>query len=383
MSKVKEKLLSEFIRYFGPAEWIIQSPARVNIIGEHTDYNLGLSLPFAVNRYLWIFARKNDSGKINIIANDLNESFTINLDKPEFGSSGFERYFLSVLRSAGDNHLSLSGLDILFGGDIPIGAGMSSSSALTCGFVFLINEAFDLNISNDDMILWASIAENATGLEGGKMDQTTILKAKKDHALLLDFYYQSCVMVPLDLKDHHFLLLYSNIQHSLVDTEYNARREECKALLKIINQSRGLNINFRQLDQTMISEASFINKDTSFDKLSFVLAENVRVIKTVKCLKQGDFLKLGSILYDSHDGLSNIYQVSCPELDFIVHHTKEIDCVLGARMMGGGFGGCALTLIKGDFKPEIFHSIQTKYLKKFKRTLDLIPVGSSDGISVL
>jgi galactokinase len=376
-------IISSFHKKFGFPEIIVQSPGRINIIGEHTDYNHGLALPFAADKYIWFCAKKNGTSKMNIYAVDIDESSVVDTKNPILNSNNFDRYFASALKICNNYSLQSGGLDIAFGGNIPIGAGLSSSSSLTCGFFYLINHLFQFYLSDEDLINYSSEAENNTGVEGGKMDQTTIVKASRHKAFLLDFYYNKETIIALELDNHQFVLLHSNTHHKLADTEYNKRRSECTSILKKINSELEIKKSIRQLDRKMLEEAKKLNPVLTLDRLHFVLEENERVLYSVDMIKQNNLPALGSLMYESHSGLSQLYNVSCPELDFIVAGTKEIDNVLGARMMGGGFGGCALALIKGDYREVDFTHLQNQYSQRFNKPLDIIPVSTSDGIKII
>ena len=337
-----DQVFNVFKEAFGYPALALKAPGRANIIGEHTDYNDGYVLPFAIDQGIYFYAKSSTDSISKVHALDVNETFQFkHLKEIELFPPWFE-----YLKNA----LSLLQIDtsfeMCFGGNLPLGAGMSSSSALTTGFISILNELFSLNISNEELIQYASVAENGTGLDGGKMDQTSILLGEKNHVLLIDCYRQEVEKIPFQLKESKLVLFDSGVQHKLADTAYNQRRNTCRAFLKICSERLGKN-SFRALE---LNDLEKIREFLSIEQWScgkYVLEENQRVLKAVQYIRQCDE-GFGPILFEGHEGLANLYNVSCPELDLLVTLAKNQPGIKGARLMGGGFGGCTINLVEKD-----------------------------------
>ena len=379
MNNSIETVISHLQKYSGRPDIVIKSPGRINIIGEHTDYNEGLALTFAADKSIYFAGRINKSDVINLFALDINGHKKIHVHRDN-SSSDFDRYIISALHVLRSEKLIAGGLDLVFGGDLPIGAGLSSSSSLTCGFIYLLNKIFSFGLNNNEIIRFASMAENSTGLVGGTMDQKTIMMAQKKRAMLLDFYYDSESFVPLDLEGSRFVLFNSNTKHELINSDYNVRRNECEKELSILVEQIGEEKSFRQVDYQMID---FAKEKTGkkFPRLSYVLEENDRVLNAVDFLRNKEYERIGDLLLESHYGLRDKYQVSCEELDWIVAYSERQDFILGCRIMGGGFGGCAIALVEDPFDRDSFDLMAKAYFDKFQKSLNVIPVRSSESIT--
>jgi len=335
-------VFSAFKDAFGYPALALKAPGRANIIGEHTDYNDGYVLPFAIDQGIYFYAKSSTNSISKIHALDVDDAFQFKqLKEIELFPPWFE-----YLKNA----LTLLQIDkpfeMCFGGNLPLGAGMSSSSALTTGFISILNELFSLNLSSEELIQYASMAENGTGIEGGKMDQTSILLGEKDHVLLIDCYLQEVEKIPLNLKESKFVLFDSGVQHKLAETAYNQRRNTCRELLQISHKHLGKN-SFRGLNINELESIRDLLTHNQWSCGKYVLEENQRVLKTVQLIRESNE-NFGDILFDGHDGLSQLYNVSCPELDLLVSLAKGHSGIKGARLMGGGFGGCTINLIKKD-----------------------------------
>jgi galactokinase len=375
----KEIILNAFYENFGQPEIAVFAPGRANIIGEHTDYNDGFVLPFAIDHGVWFYARKNQSDKLTIIAINTDERIEIDLHGHYDPVLGWDRFFNQVLQAM--SGYPVKGADIVFGGDLPIGAGISSSSAITCGFVRVIDLLNDLQFDADEIVNTAITAERGSGVRGGIMDQYTIVNGMKDKAILLDCRTNSHEDIDIKLGNHCLYLFNTNVKHNLVNTDYNNRRAQCEEAVSLINQYykkinalRDLNINDLPGIQGVLNEMLY-------KRASFVICENERVIAAVDALKTNNFEALGQLLFASHDGLSNDYEVSCRELDWLVEYALEKnDIFAGARMMGGGFGGCTINLTRGRLDENLRDDLMTTYYKKFGIKLQIIPISPQDGI---
>ena len=358
---IKEKLLNHHNKIFGKPEIVVASPGRANIIGEHTDYNQGLVLPYALNKHIYMSASRSPEPYFHVYSADQKRYVDFSIKE---GRPSWARYFDQVITFIEDHFGKVPGLEITMLSDLPIGAGVSSSSALTCGVIYLINEYMDLNLSTEKMIQIATFTEHGVGLQGGTMDQSTILKATKDCAILMDFGNNKEEYIPLIMDGYDFYLVYSDISHSLVDSEYNIRRKECDKATDIISN------NYKKIDH--ISQLNIVDIDQLdlpqplFKRVSFVIEENQRVRDVAFKLKEGKIAEIGSLINDSHQGLTDKYEVSTEQVDWLVERLQNQTHIEGARMIGGGFGGSILVLLKDEYKGEI-ETVVSEYNRKFDK----------------
>lgn len=375
---MKYSILEQYNSKFTNPQIYVKSPGRANIIGEHTDYNHGLVLPFAINQCIHMYIGKNNTKKLRLFANDLEEYQEIHLERLKFQTEGWTRYFVNALVAC--EYDGKSGIDISFGGDLPQGGGVSSSSALTCGFLSGINTMFQLGYGMDQLIDMASQAENGIGLNGGIMDQTAIIKGKKDHALKIDFLDHSIEEINLPNRGYTFYLFNSGQKHNLVETEYNIRRKQCEDALNIL-QVKIPNIEtFRDITQKNID---LHLHDVTFKKrCQHVLDENQRVVEAAMLLKNEAYEDIGTLLLQSHQSLSSNYEVSTAEIDYLVDRSQEISNMLGSRIMGGGFGGCTINFVKGTLSNDALFQLKMDYERRTNLQLEVIEVKASDGIQV-
>ncbi len=372
---------SHFVNKYGSPELTLQVPGRVNIIGEHTDYSGGDVLPFAINKYVHFISKKSTLPYSRITAIDLNDQIDLTTDiiLPE---NHWARYFKSAIRSLENQNYHIGTVDICFKSSIPIGAGVSSSSAITCGFIKLLSIHFNLNLDDNKLIELASIAENNTGVMGGIMDQTAIIKGIKNHASLINCNTTEIKNIKITLPGHQWLLINSGVQHNLVMTDYNNRTQESHQALSLIQSQfpelksqveiNKVHLDFLRLKNSLLSKRArhFFN-------------EQKRVKKIVNAIFLKDSDKIGQLLFECHDSLQNLYEVSCPEIDFLIDRLKEIDTVKGARIMGGGFGGAVICLIDKDAKDQIMKKISLPYLERFKIDLSSFIAYPSDGLKII
>ncbi|MFN8338718.1 MAG: galactokinase [Saprospiraceae bacterium] len=378
--KKKNEILSFFKNHYcKPADYVLFAPGRANIIGEHTDYNEGFVLPFAISKGLWFAAKKNDTSIVNIIACDVDQKSQIHLENMSISPIyDWSKYFLQVLMLVSKENIT--GIDVVFGGDLPIGAGVSSSSAIICGFIALLNQLFDLKMDANQLLDAAITAERGQGVRGGIMDQYTIFNGKANQAILLDCRSNLPEYLSLDLGKHKFYLINTKVKHNLISTDYNNRRADVdKAVAHISTYYKPIK-SLRDVNIADLIHLQSILDDTLFRRVSFVVQENDRVLKTKVAFKNHQFDQLGILLYASHDGLSQMYEVSCDELDWLVNYTLDKDEFLGARMMGGGFGGCTINLTSHTLSESKMKELSDSYFSKFGLYPDIFEVSPADGI---
>jgi galactokinase len=369
---------------FNPNNWelIIESPGRINIIGEHIDYNNGFVLPTAIDKKIEFKFNRNGSLKTcNIRSNNFNTGFSFELNEVRKSENQWENYILGVIFEINQLTDKLRGFDCVLDSDIPIGSGISSSAALECGLAFGLNELFNLNLSKQTIVELSQKAEhNYVGTQCGIMDQFASVMSKKDHVILLDCESLEYKYIPIHIEPFKILLLNTNVSHNLASGEYNTRRSQCETGVEIIKKKYPTVNSLRNVSLSMLQEFTSKMDRVIFNRCTYVVEENKRVLKAVEALKKDLLPKLGEYMYATHNGLQNLYKVSCPELDFLVDFSKKYDDVLGARMMGGGFGGCTINIVHQDAVPVFITEASKAYFNKFKiklTTFGAMPCGGT------
>lgn len=381
---MNKKLLKEvqlsFTKYFATDPLMVFSPGRINLIGEHTDYNEGFVFPAAINMGIALAIQKSDTESSQVYALDKKEIYEFSLNNIQPLKDGsWRNYVLGVISEIQKLGIVLENFNISFAGDIPGGAGMSSSAALENSVVFGLNELFNLKISKEQMILISQKAEhNYAGVRCGIMDQYASMFGKNKSALLLDCRTIKSKSFKIDFKNYRLLLINTNVKHDLSESAYNDRREACERVSKLL-KIKALRDACKQ-DLETIKEQ--ISKE-DYSKATYVIEENKRVEEFTKAINIDSLKTLGALLYQSHDGLSNKFKVSCKELDFLVEQTKSNKNILGARMMGGGFGGCTINLIKKTEVANFKKEIGTNFKNEFNRDCSIYQVKLSKGTRVV
>lgn len=362
---------------------IVKSPGRINLIGEHTDYNDGFVLPTAIDKVITFTFTKNDSNHLfEVSSKDLGKSFQGDLRKVEPLAVGWENYVLGVIAGLLQRSDKLRGFSCTLESDIPIGSGVSSSAALECGIAVGLNELFQLGLDPISLVKLSQKAEHEyVGAQCGIMDQFTSVMSKAGHVILLDCRSLDFSYVPLKPEKYCFLLVNSHVHHSLASTEYNTRRQECSEAVAIIRKSYPEVSSLRDVTRTKLEEQKNVLTDTLYRRSKFVVEENQRVLDAEVALRRGDLPTLGDLLYQSHVGLRDEYEVSCPEIDYLVDFTRDYPEVLGSRIMGGGFGGCSLNLVHEKAVSNLVDRLAPSYNQKFGKTLSWFVAKPSGGTS--
>ena len=369
-------LLATFKNRFGSIPLLIWSPGRINLIGEHTDYNLGYVLPAAIDRGICLALQRSEGRASTWIASDTGETYQPDeametLVRP----AGWIAYFHGILAEL-QKRGSLPGpFNLIFSGNIPPGAGLSSSAALENAFVFGLNELFKLGLSKLDMVHISHTAEqDFIGLQCGIMDPFAGMFGKAGGATFLDCRSLKSEWIPLPMAGYQWLLLDTGVKHNLAETAYNERRNTCEAVAMRLGLPSLRELSFHRLE----SERNKLPED-AYDKARFILEENARVLRAVDAIKKEDLPELGQLMYHSHQGLQLQYQVSCEELDFLVDLAREREGIIGARMMGGGFGGCTLNLVRQELVQSLTENFEQAYYLRFQRRLTPFSVSVADG----
>ncbi len=381
MKNKEKEWIDIFKNYYGTSPDIIaQSAGRINLIGEHTDYNEGWVLPASIDKYTTVLLSKNDKGFSSAFSLDFNQTYEFIFDTKQ-KHQGWESYILGVVIEMKKKGASIEHFDVLITGDVPLGAGLSSSASLECALALGLNELFSCNFSKKELAHICQMAEHHfAGVQCGIMDQFASIMGKENHCLFLDCKTLDVEYIPLDLKNYTLLLCNTNVSHSLADSEYNTRRKQCEEGVHIL-QKINPNINsLRDISISFLYEHKNELKDIIFQRCLYVIEENERVHQSIIALKNNNINALGQLMYKSHQGLSKKYEVSCEELDFLVDVTLDKKYILGARMMGGGFGGCTINIIQKNKINEFVQETNEKYYKRFKKEITpyIVTIGNGN-----
>jgi galactokinase len=375
--------INKFFKTDNPAVFV-KSPGRINLIGEHTDYNYGFVMPTAIDKKIYFELRKNDTPtSCSIYSETFNYRLHFDLKIIEKSLSTWENYILGVINELQKRGKKLEGFDCYIKSDLPIGAGISSSAALECGLASGLNKLFGLNLSKQEIVNLSQAAENNfVGSQCGIMDQYASVMSEKNHLILLDCLSLEAEFIPANFKSCKILLINSKVSHSIADSEYNTRRKECESALEIIRDQnkevktlRDVTLELLELFKSQLSKKQH-------NRVLYVLQENKRVLASADLLKSGELEAFGKLMYQSHYGLRDLYEVSCKELDFLVKYSEDQDFIYGSRMMGGGFGGCTINLIEEAHIADFTAEVKIAYQKEFKLIPEMITVVPGEGTSV-
>lgn len=380
---MKTKIESIFHQKFEGKPLIVRSPGRINIIGEHVDYNGGYVLPAAIDKYIYVAIDKRNDGIIGLYSVNFDVKIEIELNnlKP---SNDFSTYVFGVVDQVIKRGYSISGFNIVIYGDIPVGAGLSSSAALESAVAFAINEEYQLGISKLELVSIAQSAESTfAGVNCGVMDMFASIYGQKDFAIKLDCNSLQFEYMPLVLDGYSLVLFNSNVKHSLASSAYNVRRRQCETGLNRIKHFLPKVNTFRDVTESNLIEYILPFDKEIFTRCMYLVKEIQRLNEACQHLANGNLQALGQLLYATHDGLSLEYEVSCFELDFLIDEVKGNSNVLGARMMGGGFGGCTINIVKDEAISELIDSLKVNYLKTTGLHLEVIKVQTVNGTEIV
>ncbi len=383
---MKKKLVQQTTEHFekinqNKPEYIFLSPGRINIIGEHIDYNDGFVLPAAINKYVCFAVSKNRDSACTLIAKDLNDTYTFDINIPlKPIDTLWANYILGVLYELKERGHILNGFTMVFSSTVPMGAGLSSSAALECGVGYAMNNLFDLGLTKEDIAVIGQKAEHTfAGVNCGIMDQFASVFGKKNSVIKLDCNTLKYQYYKVDFKKYSLLLLDSNVKHTHLTSGYNVRRQEVEEGLTILKQRFPEVKTFRDCSEAMVLELRDALGETLFKRCHFVVKEIQRVIDATIAITDSNFKRLGQLMNETHLGLSKEYEVSCDEIDFLVDFVQKEPTVLGSRMMGGGFGGCSINLVEKGSENALIAKISTLYRNAFAIELKAYKVKISKG----
>jgi galactokinase len=372
-----------FKKYFHEQPLLVRSPGRVNLIGEHTDYNLGFVLPAAIDKAIYFAITPRNDTICNIVAFDMNDECRFTIDDLQHSPKNWPNYLMGVVDQFMKAHYKIQGFNCVFGGDIPIGAGLSSSAALEAGLAFALNEMYHLKIDKLSLVKLAQWAENDfVGVRCGIMDQYINIFGQPNKVLRIDCRSLEYTYYPFHHPNVSIVLFDSCVSHSLASSEYNRRREECAEGVATIKRSFPQVESLRDVSPDMVAACKTKMDPIIYRRCKYVVEENDRVLNACKALEQGDLKSFGSFLNQSHEGLSRDYEVSCKELDFLITLVKNMPQVYGSRMMGGGFGGCTINLIENNGIEEVTRSVAKQYKQKFNIDLKTYITSLGSGTNI-
>ncbi len=375
MEEMREKIAKAFKDRFGVDGTVYASAGRINLIGEHTDYNGGFVFPGAIDKGIMAELRANGLEKCRVYSMDLDEYVEFGLKEEDAPKESWARYVFGVAREIQKRGGKVEGFDAVFAGNVPLGAGLSSSAALESCFAFALNDMFNEN--NIDKFELAKIGQstehNYCGVNCGIMDQFASVFGRKGNLMRLDCRSMEYEYFPFNPEDYSLVLVDSRVKHELKDSPYNKRRESCERVAKKLNLE-----TLRDATMEMLNEVKGEITAEDFFRAKFVIEEKDRVLAVCDALEKGDYETVGKKMYETHEGLSKDYEVSCVELDFLNDVAKEVG-VTGSRIMGGGFGGCTINLVPKNIHDKFIKTVTERFNEKYGHEPKIYDVVISDG----
>ncbi len=372
---MKAKILSEFLTRFESTPTFYASSGRINLIGEHTDYNGGFVFPGAIDKVIMAAIAPNDNDKVRVYSIDINDFAEFGLNEEDAPEQSWARYIFGVCREILKRGGTVKGFDAVFAGNVPLGAGLSSSAALESCFAFALNDMFnDNSIDKFELAkIGQSTEHNYCGVNCGIMDQFASVMGQKGKLMRLDCRSMEFEYYPFNPEDYELILIDSRVKHELADSPYNKRRASCERVAKRL----GLE-TLRDATMPMLKAIRTDITAEDYFRAKYVIEEKARVLAVCEALNTGDYETVGKKMYETHTGLSEDYEVSCEELDFL--NDVALECgVTGSRIMGGGFGGCTINLVKKNIADKFVETAKTRFKEKYGHEPKVYPVVISDG----
>lgn len=375
LNNVKEK----FAALYGEGGSVYASPGRINLIGEHTDYNGGFVLPGAVDKGMLIELKFNGTDKIRAFALDLNESEEFGMEEKDAPKHGWAKYIFGVCREMIKRGAKLQGFDTVLSGDVPLGAGMSSSAALESAYAFALNDMLSLGFEKMELAKIGQATEhNYVGVKCGIMDQFASIFGKEGHLMRMDCRSLEYEYVPFNPKGYKLVLIDSVVKHELASSAYNKRRESCERAAAAIRKNHAEVEFLRDAKMEWLEEVRAVISAEDFMRAEYVIGEVARLLTACDALNKDDYETVGKMMYGTHHGMSKLYEVSCEELDFLNDIAAECD-VTGSRVMGGGFGGCTINLVKDELYDNFVATATKRFTEKFGKAPKVYPVVIGNG----
>ncbi|NJL76961.1 MAG: galactokinase [Saprospiraceae bacterium] len=383
---ILQQIAYRYYQQFKQQYILVKAPGRFNLIGEHVDYNLGLVLPAAIDKHIYLaLGKSNDTNLVEIFSPYFNQTarFTCDNDSLE-GLPSWIKYLKATIIELKARGYALEAVNGAIDGDIPLGAGLSSSAALCCGFIYGISYLNQLKIPRNEIAVIAQATEHRVGLNCGLMDQYAVLYGKAGHVIGLDCRSLNFRYIPLNLQEYSIVVANSKIKHELAaGSGYNERRAACERVVETINRNHAEVNSLRDVDFHTLR--SYKDKVDAIDykRANYVLEENQRVIQTMKALEDGRIASVGQYLYQSHYGMKLDYEITVPEIDLLVDLTKPFKEVIGSRMVGGGFGGCTINLIETAAKAQVLEHIAQEYENQFHVAPEFYDIQPDEGVHLV
>ena len=372
---MKEKIQKDFKERFGTEGTLYASAGRINLIGEHTDYNGGFVFPGAIDKVIMTEIKPNGLKKVRVYSMDIDEYVEFGLNEEDAPTQGWARYVFGICREIQKRGGKVEGFDAVFAGDVPLGAGLSSSAALESCFAFALNDLFnDNSIDKFELArIGQSTEHNYCGVNCGIMDQFASVFGRKGNLMRLDCRSMEYEYFPFNPKDYRLVLVDSRVKHELKDSPYNKRRESCERVARRLGLETLRDATMEMLDNV---KGDITAED--YFRAKFVIEEKDRVLAVCDALQAGDYDTVGQKMYETHRGLSKDYEVSCVELDFLNDVAREMG-VTGSRIMGGGFGGCTINLVRNDLHDAFVKEAVSRFEKEYGHEPKIYDVVISDG----
>ena len=370
---------NSFQKYFSTSGDLYFSPGRINLIGEHTDYNGGFVLPGAIDKGILAEIKPNGKDIVRAYSVDLDEYAEFGLEESDKPAQSWACYIFGVVREIIKRGGKVGGFDTAFAGDVPLGAGLSSSAALESTFAFALNDLYGLGIDKFELAKIGQATEhNYCGVKCGIMDQFASIFGKAGHLIRLDCRSLEYEYVPFDPKGYKLVLIDSVVKHELASSAYNRRRESCEAVVAAIQKHHPEVSLLRDADMAMLAEVKNEVSAEDYMRAEYVIEEIQRLLDACDALEKGDYKTVGKKMYGTHHGMSKLYEVSCEELDYLNDVARECG-VTGSRVMGGGFGGCTINLVPEEKYDHFIETAVKGFTAKFGKEPKVYPVAISDG----
>ena len=372
---MKEKIKQEFAKRFGEGGTMYASAGRINLIGEHTDYNGGFVFPGAIDKCIAAQIKENGTDKVRVYSIDIDDYAEFGLNEEDAPKAQWARYIFGVCRETIKRGFVVKGFDTVFAGNVPLGAGLSSSAALESCFAFAMNDMFNENkIDKFELArIGQSTEHNYCGVNCGIMDQFASVFGKKNCLMRLDCRSMEFQYFPFEPKGYKLVLVDSVVKHELVDSPYNKRRQSCERVAAAIGVE-----TLRDAEMADLEKVKSQISDEDYSRAKYVIEEKQRVLDVCDALQAGDYDTVGDRMYKTHEGMSKLYEVSCEELDYLNDIAKECG-VTGSRIMGGGFGGCTINLVKDELYDNFIAVAKNKFNEKYGHEPKIYDVVISDG----